>query len=640
VTSSRRDFVRALSIAFAGCALPSSAASSVLVRYPHVQNVNRTRASVRWTTRQKGNGSVEFTSDGTGIERAAASVVENTPSDTGMPFTYYRYEAKLQKLKPGVQYTYRVFVDDEPLTTESLTFRTAGTAAFRFVAFGDSGMGSEAQAKLANLMLSQNAKVVLHTGDLVYPTGTYERYERLYFEYYRDIMKEIPFYPCPGNHDYYEFHCGPYRAMHSLPNETVVPSDSGRYYSYDWGNAHFISLDSNDSLLEAAEGRGKMLEWLEKDLQATDKFWRIVYLHHPAYSVGFHKDELECKLVRQYIAPLMDKYAVPLVLNGHEHSYQRSQAIKNGKIAASGDGTVYVTTGGGGADLHEVGAADYAAVAISRHHYLSCDVSGARLHLEAVDVTGEILDRHTVTPLPILGAQPVVNSASYTPAVASGGLMSIFGLQLCPEDFTAVRYPLPKSAAGVSVLINDQPAPILMGSPRQLNVQVPFTVVGEATLTIRTANGSLSTKVQVQRFAPAIFSGALFHANGLQISNETPARSGELVTLYLTGLGAVEDSLQAGDASPQSIRTSAKVSVNAGGIEVAPDFAGLAAGIAGVYAVTFRVPSGLRERADVTVSVSGVISNQETLFTEAPQSFTGAPRSIPTRADSAFAGSA
>ncbi|HYI95709.1 MAG TPA: metallophosphoesterase [Bryobacteraceae bacterium] len=610
----RREFLRAIAIAFAGTAAPSQAAPASLVRFPHVQNVTRTRAVVRWTTREPGAGAVEFASADSGIERMAATVTEQLPRETGMQFAYYRYEVNLQKLKAGTEYTYRVLVNDSSVLADPLRFRTAGTQAFRFVAFGDSGMGSEAQAKLANLMMSQNAKLVVHTGDLVYPTGTYERYEKLYFEYYKDIMKEAPFYPCPGNHDYYEFHCAPYKSVHSLPTDTVARSDSGRYYSYDWSNVHFISLDSNDSLAEAAQGKGEMLEWLEKDLQSTDKFWRVVYLHHPAYSVGFHKDEPECEMVRQYIAPILDKYFVPLVLNGHEHSYQRTFPMRGGKVASPGDGTVYVTTGGGGADLHEVAAADHAQVAISQHHYVSCNVNGGRLQLDAINTDGQLLDSHSIAPKPLLAGQPVVNSANYGPMLASGGLMTIFGQQFSPEEFTPAKYPLPKSALGVSVLLNDQPLPILMASARQLNLQLPFDAVGEATLSIRTPNGSAAIKIAISRVAPAIFAGAMFHANGLQLTKETPAAAGEMITTYLTGLGAVTAGVAAGEASPPNIAVTAPVVVKAAGIEVNPHFAGLAAGLSGVYAVTFRVPAGLRHDADVYITAAGFESNKEVLF--------------------------
>jgi uncharacterized protein (TIGR03437 family) len=531
-----------------------------------------------------------------------------------MTFAYYGYEARLPKLTPGTEYRYRVLMNGDAMVPEPMRFRTPGTQPFRFLAFGDSGTGSGPQGQLAHRMLVHGAKLVLHTGDLVYPTGTYSRYESLYFEYYKEMMKEVPFFPCPGNHDYYELNCIPYRMMHSVPHETVSTADSGRYYSFDWGNVHFISLDSNESLEEAVHGRGRMLEWLDEDLQRTERFWRVVYLHHPAYSAGLHCDEPEAHMVRKYIAPILDKHSVPLVLNGHEHSYQRSSPVRDGRIVNQGEGTVYITTGGGGAVLHPVFPSESIAASASEHHYVSCDVHGCRVHIKAIGVDGQELDTYTVTPRPILADRSVVNSASFTPMVASGGLISIFGLQLCAEEVTPLHPPLPTSALGVTVLLNGEPLPILMASAKQLNVQLPFGSVGTADLMVRTPNGSAATKLTIDPVAPAIFAEAVFHNSGLQVGEQTPAAADEVVTLFLTGLGAVNGNAAAGKPA-EAFSVKAAVDVQVGGTVVIPEFAGLAQGFTGVNVVRFRVPPDVHGPVFLSIIASGVQSNQVVLHT-------------------------
>jgi uncharacterized protein (TIGR03437 family) len=552
---------------------------------------------------------VEFWDDSNVAVRASAQIKAFLPEETRLASAYYRHESVLGKLEPGTTYYYRVLMDGQTVASQGLRFRTPGTQPFEFLALGDSVTGSPQQRQIAARMLMHDAAFVVHTGDLVYPAGSYERYDSLYFQYYRDLMRDAPFFPCPGNHDYYETHCIPYRAVHSLPEERVAASDYGRYYSFDWGNGHFISLDSNDALNEAVFGSGGMLTWLDNDLRQTNKFWRIVFLHHPAYSVGKHCDEPEAQLVREYIAPVLDRYSVPLVFNGHEHSYQRSAPVRAGQVVKRGEGTVYITTGGGGAELHPVGAgSSLVEMSVSEHHYLSCGVNGTRVQIKALRPDGSELDAAVVAPKPVLQAGGVVNSASFTPNLASGGLVSVFGFQFSPDEITPLQYPLPKSAAGTAVLLDDKPLPILMASANQVNVQLPFDVSGAATITVRTPNGTASLPVTIHAAAPALFPDSIFHADGVPVSADSPAKAGEEISVYLTGLGDVLGEATPGEAA-KSYPALAPVRLRLNDRTFVPEFAGLAAGVAGIDVVTFRMPPGFTGLIALKVIAAGSESN-------------------------------
>jgi acid phosphatase type 7 len=613
----RRQFLQALAVAVASSAV-SPAQNATLIRFPHVQNVKRNTVSVIWTVREPGAGAVDYW-DATGrTGRATATFQSFSPDVTGMPFAYHRFEAVLSNLAQGTDYKYRVSMDEAPVTAEPLSFRTPGVLPFQFLAFGDSGTGSFEQRRISQLLLGHHAKFVIHTGDLVYPSGTFERYESLYFEHYRNIMKNVPFFPCPGNHDYYELNCIPYFAAHSLPQESIAPEDIGRYYSFDWANAHFVSLDSNDALRAAATASGKMLEWLDNDLGKTDRFWRIVYMHHPAYSAGKHSGSAECEMVRQFIVPILEKHHVPLVLSGHDHSYQRSYEIRGGTISEPGQGALYLTTGGGGAELHPVYASPFVNIAKSEHHYLACDVNGAEVQLKAIGLYGNEVDVATVAPAPVIYENGVLDSASYGRRLAAGGLVSLFGLQFAPEDISASQYPLPTTAGGVSVLLNGRALPILMASANQLNVQLPFDVAGVAPLTVKNQNGAATIEVTIEAVAPAIFEGAIFHQNGLQVTGETPAFPGEVLTIYLTGLGSPAEDVVAGEAA-RSVPLSVAVTVQVGDFRIPPVSARIAEGMAGVDIVTFELPSGVHGIVGLSVIAAGVQSNAVTLYTHVVQ---------------------
>lgn len=140
-------------------------------------------------------------------------------------------------------------------------------------------------------------------------------------------------WPTLGNHDAdtadSPTQSGNYYNIFSLPTRGEsggVASGTEAYYSFDYGNIHFISLDSHDTNRSA---NGAMATWLTSDLAATDKEWIIAYWHHPPYSKGSHDSDTEQRLtdMRSRFLPILEAYAVDLVLAGHSHSYERSMLI-------------------------------------------------------------------------------------------------------------------------------------------------------------------------------------------------------------------------------------------------------------------------------------------------------------------------
>lgn len=554
LSPSRREFLRliAAGAAYSGSALAQTTAAAF--RSPYLQDLREDRATICWTSTSPGQGHVEFWDD--------ARAVHQVPATLRQAGTRYRFDATLTGLSPASSYAYRASQDGVPVGTAK--FATPGVPNFEFLAFGDSGTGSPAQQQLAQRMLQQPAAFVLHTGDLVYPAGSFERYESLYFAYYEELMRKAPFFPCPGNHDYYETSCIPYRALHSLPGESVPAQDQGRYYSFDWGNAHFISLDTNDSLLEAVRGTGGMLRWLEADLETSQKFWRIVVLHHSPYAAGQHESEIEGRLIREHITPILKKHAVPLVLNGHEHSYQRSVPV---------GGTTYITTGGGGAPLYPVPPSPLFEKAAAEFHFVSVSITGAKLNLRALRADGSVLDTWDLAPQPTV--QSVVDAAAFGPDLASGGLATIFGHHLSGESTT--------------VTANGQPLHILLASPGQLNVVLP-EITGEVDLLIHGPNGWCSTKVTLAA-APSIFDGAILRADGSTVTEAAPAAPGETLSVYATGLGNGVVAIEWNGSEEPAHATAM------------PEFHGISM-------VTFTAPESAFESALVRVVTSGRRSNE------------------------------
>src|SRR5262249_49559418 len=140
-------------------------------------------------------------------------------------------------------------------------------------------------------------------------------------------------WPTYGNHDALDAdsgtQSGTYYDIFALPKSGDcggVASGTEAYYSFDWGSAHFVCLDSAEShrLIGVPQ-----LDWLEQDLAANTREWVIASWHHPPYSKGSHDSDTDTELIemRQNAVETLENYGVDLVLSGHSHSYERSFLI-------------------------------------------------------------------------------------------------------------------------------------------------------------------------------------------------------------------------------------------------------------------------------------------------------------------------
>jgi uncharacterized protein (TIGR03437 family) len=206
-----------------------------------------------------------------------------------------------------------------------------------------------------------------------------------------------------------------------------------------------------------------------------------------------------------------------------------------------------------------------------------------------------------------INPQGILNGASFSPtggSIAPGEFITIFGSGLAAAEAVATP-PYPASLGGVTVTVNSVEAPIYLVSPTQLNVLVPYSVTGTTATISVTNNGKTSNSVVVplSTTAPGVFTqnssgtglGAILHANNTLVTSASPAKLGETVSIYLTGLGAVSPSVSdgtAGMSSPLS-KVTETVSVTIGNVSATVLFAGLAPGLPGLYQINVTVPSSL-----------------------------------------------
>jgi len=312
---------------------------------------------------------------------------------------YHQYEVTLAGLRPGTRYHYRVYVDDKEAAGDSLTFRTATTPSgpyVSFLVFGDSGDGSRMQRDLRDVMLGDSFDLAIPVGDLAYPDGTYEELQKYYFDIYKALMQVTSFVPASGNHEYHRQGGKPFFDMSVLPRNGP-PGKEERYFSFDYGNVHFVALDTE-------QVNSTQSDWLRADLKANKQPWTVAYMHRSLFGEGSSHAPAESADLRTTLAPIFEEFRVDLVLAGHNHMYGRSQPLTKGQrdvpYAASTThaegGVTYVTTGGGGGKLDE----EYRdmlywppGTTFSASHYTKVVVKDCSLSLQAIDVTGKVRDR-------------------------------------------------------------------------------------------------------------------------------------------------------------------------------------------------------------------------------------------------------
>jgi len=337
--------------------------------YPYLQYATPTSIIIKWETIQPIIGTVSYSQD------KSYSIVKDEQSPAKI------HEIKLEGLKPGTLYHYTVSFENTVL--EPASFTTApmpGTRNWRMVAYGDNRTYPETHRRIVTQILKLNPSMIIHSGDLVSSGDSYEQWKNEYFDPMKGLSENVTVFPSLGNHERNSPH---YYEYMSLPDE-----NGESYYAFDYGNAHFIALNSNANE-ESFDIDSEQTQWLIKNLKENaDAEWKIVYFHHPLFRCHPTRGIEPQRWVWQ---ELFEKYGVDIVVNGHDHYYMRSYAIGNYK-GEPGKGIYHLISGGGGANNYPIIPKIHAANRRSVHHITVMDFQGDRIIGRAIDDKGNIFD--------------------------------------------------------------------------------------------------------------------------------------------------------------------------------------------------------------------------------------------------------
>ena len=416
-----------------------------LIRGPYLQSATSNSIVIRWRTGAAANSRVQFGGAANALDRKVDDIAQVT-----------EHEIKLTGLAPKTRYYYSVGSDSEVLEGDgNHYFETTplpGQAGkYLFGVLGDCGTNSAFQGNVRDRLSAyigntyMNALILL--GDNAYSFGLDPEYQSNFFNHYKyDFLRRSPVFPTPGNHDYANDnperqvdHKIPYYDIFTLPvngESGGVASGNEAYYSYDYGNVHFLSLDSygkEDQSTRLYDTLGKQVQWIKADLAANqNKGWVVAYWHHPPFSQGSRNSETETDMIkiRENFIRILERNGVDLILCGHSHVYERTRLMKGFydysgafnaaahnvsqssgkydgsdnsctyiKTTGSSQGTVYVVSGSAGQLGSPAAGFPHKAMYYSNAEHggsMVLEVEGNRLDAKWIGIDGVIRDKFTM----------------------------------------------------------------------------------------------------------------------------------------------------------------------------------------------------------------------------------------------------
>lgn len=264
--------------------------------------------------------------------------------------------AVIDGLEFGKTYSYRVG-DASGYWSDSASFtmREEDPEEFTFVCFTDSQSkdsypGDCFKAAWKNAMNAYpETELALHCGDVVETVGAASWSDML--DPSSEYLRRIPTMVVSGNHETSYAGSQGYKMQYNhfftdMPEQESY--NSGYFYSFNYGDVHFVMLNTNMQGTADSSLSDEQLSWLARDLESNNSKWTIVLMHHPMYSTERFEDSMAAALKAQ-LAPLFAKHGVDIVLAGHDHIYYCTHPIdgENNVLADSPnetvDGTVYYT---------------------------------------------------------------------------------------------------------------------------------------------------------------------------------------------------------------------------------------------------------------------------------------------------------
>lgn len=306
----------------------------------------------------------------------------------------WHHSVLIENLKPNTYYAYRLGNGSQ--WSEWFNFKTAGSTYERltFLYFGDIQNGIKSLwsrvARQAMRSVPQ-AQLALYAGDIVNRGDNGSEWDE-WFCASSVVNSNIPLVLASGNHDHVTSMNGVrdisayWNMQFNLPKNGPEAVENSCYFA-DLQNVRFIVLNTelfnHNEHIAAAQ-----TAWLEEVLDSNPNRWTVMLFHHPIFSTKKNRDNME---LRAAIKPLIERYGVDLVLQGHDHTYARG--IENTLLAdGSTSNTAYVVSVSG-SKMYELEKATWMDVSLSDTQvFHAVEIEGDSLSFSTYNVVGDRLD--------------------------------------------------------------------------------------------------------------------------------------------------------------------------------------------------------------------------------------------------------
>ena len=239
----------------------------------------------------------------------------------------YMHSIVVDGLEAGKGYGYQVGDAGKNVWSERYSFHTnpGAGSAISFVAITDVQAGSaEEYVKSAAVLQAATAKLpdakafYVHLGD--YTNNSSNKEWDFYFDAFGGPANTMIHAPVAGNHDGF-FKWDWFRNIFTLEKQKGDLNVNGAYYSFDYGDAHFAVLNTNDCYPMSLAQRNGLIN----DMNASAAKWKILFMHKGPYSGGSHPYDPDIIALRGYLLPIIEDISIDLVMSGHDHMYYRGE---------------------------------------------------------------------------------------------------------------------------------------------------------------------------------------------------------------------------------------------------------------------------------------------------------------------------